>query len=360
MRSRLLALSLCLGPVLLAGCVNPPPRAEFSPDGRRLVFPGGPKGTLGLVGEDGVVTGLKGTEKALHAKWSPDGSSLAFLREGNLYRYNLATGKATLISEGVSGPLGWSADSFYVMAFCRPEEGPLELCWFDRPAGPARRVELPVEDVGWDSPVLRLAGADRFAFIGRDPDGTNVYTVRQGRVERLTRTGDVIGLGSTPGGSGLLWARPAPHVEGTGMTLWAMDLSTRAAVRLPFTARLQPPDRGREPQPGPEIHQVTFSPDASRVTIQGHIQNASRLYLARIDGSGLQLLEQLPPAKPEAEQPEDLPGMLTASWSADSRRLAVLRAGGLSPSVRLYGSEGIRELVLPIGGEAAEEGEAEE
>ena len=337
---------LGLLPLLLAGCVSRPPVVDFSPNGSRVVFPAGEKNAL-HVGRPGTdqVEPLKGTEGANAPRWSPDGGSIAFVSDGELFAYRLTNGAVDRIAQNVRAPYVWSLDSRQLAALHVVEEGGLEFCWYDRPdAGPWRRVELPLDAVADDSPIVWLPESEGLAFIGQDQDGTNVFAIENGILRRVSTTGDVVSLGASPDGRTLVWARSAPHLKTLGFSLFAYDRRARGVTRLPFTGQLATPEAARKD--APLVYRIYFAPGASRLAMDVTHAGEQRIYTSRLDGAELRIVDRLriPERKEGEEEPE--PQSLLPSWSRDGRRLAIYHSGP-QPAVRIHDASGVTELALP-------------
>ena len=97
---------------------------DWAPDGRGFlgfavdkVIAGRPQGSLVLVPlDDGLAQRVPGPlikEPEVHAAWSPDGSQLAFLAQGDLYLFDRSTGQTRQVTTGTQATPGrpvWSPD----------------------------------------------------------------------------------------------------------------------------------------------------------------------------------------------------------------------------------------------------------
>jgi hypothetical protein len=336
--------------VVLAGCaprVNP---VDFAPDGRRIVVSAGEENRLVVTGLDGsAARELPGTESARGPRWSSDGRRIAFLDADGLALYEVEKEAVAQRVEEVAAVGSWSPRGDELVAFRKSEAG-LQACWLRLPElRETAKVLLPVSEVDQDRGVRWLEKRDGIAFMGGGSERPyEVYTVEGDVAYRITNSGDVIGFGLDARGERLLWARLAPQAVGTGVTFWSYDLTNRSVTRLPYSARFAFTAEQRRTRTSP-VQYVQFSPDGRYVALGVNEPSGGMgIYLSRLDGSEVRLLEQVAAPTPAAPKRKQRWNLLAPYWAPGSERLAVVKTGTDS-AIRVYdvaGGAG-RKLSVP-------------
>jgi len=255
----------------------------------------------------------------------------------------------------LSAPYTFSNDGRQLVAW---DEKKACLVWLDVPSG-ERLLEVPC-------PVTPMTGVrlhwlpDRHgvAFIGqRGKEGVDVYTVEAGKVYRISTTGDVVGLGVSPDGRRLLWARQTGHDANAVVTAFAYDLDARRVQKLLLQVRVRDLIRWQLPQDAKANALVEFSPDAQSVVamVAYYTENEPPWY--RYKGVVLPLsggaAKEVFSTSPRSRRPEALAGIV---WSPDSKCMVLLTLSGEKPSpgeesglrLRVLRPDGTRRLVINL------------
>jgi len=159
----------------------------------------------------------------------------------------------------------------------------------------------------------------------------------------ITTTGDVIGLGISGDGKKLLWARRSQNMKYILMTVYAYDLKSRSAVRLPFPDRISV--LNPNPSTAPEkIEMVSFSPDGTKVAIiADNVQSAAGsktpprkyqgCYVVRLEGGEGWMLYRSPGAAKNN-------GIVFPAWTRDGQRIGLLELEDKALKLAIFNSDG--------------------
>ncbi|GIV16751.1 MAG: hypothetical protein KatS3mg022_2186 [Armatimonadota bacterium] len=254
---------------MLSGCGI---SVDFSPDGKTLLVSGGEKGLV-LVNADGSGSQLlPNTKGAGYALWSPDGRYILYGRTdwmGNrdrskVFLYDLRTKSARALPGYLSPPYTFSDDSRQVVAWDKEKAC---LVWLDVSSGD-RLLEVACPVTPQNTRLHWLPDRYGVAFMAQgEKEGIDVYTVEAGKVYRISTTGDVIGLGLSPDGKQLLWARQTGYDTNATVTTFAYDLDTRSVKKLPLQVSVRDLARATLPRGAKTFARVQFSPDGEAVVL---------------------------------------------------------------------------------------------
>jgi Tol biopolymer transport system component len=369
---RLLAVLTVVAPgAVLAGCANS--GVDLSSDGKSVAM--SHDGSLWLadiekegwreVPVDGKVIGAP--------SWSPTGRHVLFrlLEEpqqaaetsaGNgsqeeaqqpdrICAYDTVDHSTSKLGAGVGGPFAWREDGSRFLAV-HSEDGHLDLRWYETNGTQVGHLSVP-EEVKSVSQVVLLDDADELAFIGLHQAGnrieSDVYLSRNGAVERVSKTGDVGGLGLQAGTGRLIWARATPVAKGVALGLAAYDLASRRMVMVPLPEKFSTIPAERDFLPN--VNSIIFSPNGARLAIVAdyaqvrtrddtETHSYSACYNVETDGSGASLIRRTGPDEGTG---------LAPAWSKQGDRLAVLDTSGEEPKLLIYNADGTgkRMAALP-------------
>ncbi|GIV19512.1 MAG: hypothetical protein KatS3mg023_1263 [Armatimonadota bacterium] len=261
------AMVALMAVTMLSGCGI---HVEFSPDGKTLLVSGGEKGLV-LVNADGSGSQLlPNTKGAAYALWSPDGRYILYERTdwmsncSAVFLYDLHTKSARALPGHLSIPYTFSDDGRQVVAWDKEKAC---LVWFDVPAGD-RLLEVACPVTPQNTRLHWLPDRYGVAFMAQEEKrGIDVYTVEAGKVYRISTTGDVIGLGLSPDGKRLLWARQTGYDTNATVTTFAYDLDTRSVQKLPLQVSVRDLARATLPRGAKTFVRVQFSPDGKAVVL---------------------------------------------------------------------------------------------
>lgn len=269
MRLRSLRAMVALAAVaMLSGCGV---HVEFSPDGKKLLVSDG-NGPIMIVNADGSQPRhLPGTRGAFSAIWGPDGHYILYeaSQEGQedwkVFLYDLRTKSARAFPGHLSAPYTFSDDGRQVVAWDKRKAC---LVWLDVPSG-ERLLAVPCPATPTDVRLHWLPDRHGVAFIGqKEKEGADVYTVEAGKVYRISTTHDVVGLGVSPDGKRLLWARQTGHDANATVTTFAYDLDARTVQKLPLQVRVRDLMHVRLPRNTALLTEAEFSPDGKSIALQ--------------------------------------------------------------------------------------------
>lgn len=349
MRLRVLQFAAALAAItLLSGCGA---HVDFSPDGKQLVISGGSGGLL-LMNTDGSGRKLlPNTENAAYAIWSPDGRYILYevpnwvnRTRSRVFLYDLQTASARPLRGYLRAPYTFSHDGRQVVAWDERKEC---LVWVDVPSG-ERLLEVPCPVTPQEPRLYWLPDRQGVVFTAQEEDGRiDVYTVEAGKVYRLSTTGDVVGVGVSPDGKQVLWARQAGLDASAVVTTFAYDLDARTVQKLPLQVDVRDLIRRKPPKGFQTSVRVTFSPDAQSALVV-ITQQGEKRYWAR--GVALPLTGGLPRELfilSSTDREGELP--LSIAWSPDSERVAVLAIRGTEKD---NGKTALRLRLLRVDGRA--------
>jgi len=322
-------LALALSPETLLDW-RTPSQPQISPDGRRIVytletadrFNDRFENTLWMVSVDGKDHRPIGPGRL--ARWSPDGSKLAYLKQSQLWVRWMDTGAETAITSLETPPaaLSWSPDGTQ-LAFLRRVAGTPE--W-------SIKMPKPPEGAKWAEPpavVTRLRWrADGIGGAGLIPNGfTHLFVVpATGGAPRQLSTGDFHHGGEpawTPDSKTIyLHAARSPNADHELFPddIWAFDTATGRPTRI---------TQANGPEQNPLV-----SPDGKRIAWlgfgdQGNAAHTTSLWTANPDGSAARRLAQGLDRN-----------VSTPVWAADGKTIyAVVEDAGTS-AVYSFGPDG--------------------
>ncbi len=281
---------------LTADCPFDDDQPAFSPDGEQIVFrserQGGGLFLMGATGE----SVRRVTDFGFNPSWSPDGSKIAFATEGvfdpsirrrssDLWVLNVATGERRGLPAGDAVQPSWSPHGDRIAYWGLPNGSARRTIWTIA-AGKSAGDPVPVtsdDALNWD-PVWAPDG--RSLFFASDRAGTTSLW----RVAISERTGKVAGP-ARPMTPPAMWSGQM-SVSKNGQRILYAAMERRMAVEKarfdPAAAALTgPADRVYEGSQG--IESLSLSPDGRAVAFTS-AQPAENLFLAGLDGSGLQQL----------------------------------------------------------------------
>lgn len=254
--------------VLLSGCGV---HVEFSPDGKKLLISGKNKPIMIANADGSQLQHLPGTSGASSTIWAPDGHYILYeaSQEGDedwkVFLYDLRTKSVRAFPRCLSVPFTFSDDGRQVVAWDRKKAC---LVWLDVPLG-ERLLEVPCPVTPQGIRLHWLPDRYGVAFIGQEEGkGADVYTVEAGKVYRVSTTGDAVGLGLSPDGKELLWARQAGYDANATVTTFAYDLDARTVQKLPLQVRVRDLVRVHLPRNTALLTEAEFSPDGKSIALQ--------------------------------------------------------------------------------------------
>ena len=357
------------------GVEGPP---ALSPDGSLVAFawtggadPGATDIYVKAVGSEALRRLTETQASEASPAWSPDGQSLAFVREGHgVFTVSQLGGAERQVS--ASGThVAWAGDSKSVLIRDREQQsGPFGVHQVFLDTLERRRLtQAPVGDGDWRFEVS--PDGKSLAFIRYDKPGiADVYVVPMGGGEprRLSNWGATIdGLSWTPDGREIVYSVDEPPVS----RLWRIQANSvtpgRGSAIADIPAAARNPSISRPVQGHPArlafqtiTHDVDlqlmdldarlvngtiearpfwnstriessarFSPDGSRIATATFRSGAHEIWVAARDGSGLQQITTLGAA-----------GVFVGGWSPDGSRIVFEAAVGGNTDVYVVGSSG--------------------
>jgi len=338
----------------------------FSPDGSRVVFAwNGEEQKVFHLFETAVNPGAPrqltdGAENDYGPAWSPDGRSIAFVREIGRGQVELRVmspedggGRkvAQFVAARTDHPISWTKDSRWLVVAANPAgDGPPALFLFSAETGERRRLTSPPLQSGGDvSPAIspdgtRLAFTRSTSAAWRDvfvvalsndlaPVGEPVRITNLKRwVDTITWTADGRALyfaaSATMAGSRFLYRVSAVAVGDHAVTETGIEGSDPAAglaggalayvrhnLEQTSTWRLQvPPASAPGPPRWSRLMSSTrrdftadLSPDGKRLVFSSARSGPTEIWISNLDGSGLKRVTSLG---------------ATPRWSPDGRRIA--------------------------------------
>ncbi len=279
----------------LSGCISTP---AWGPNDRYVVVPDFNGGRMYKVNVDGSGTHkIAGTTSDTNPSISPDGRYiLSVCDEGDTsksgYSYSMlmltdsVTGKTTEIGEGqgVDSPFAWRPDSARFAGFKRGPHGE-KKAWFYIVSYKGVTLEVPTPPHLHFSHAIWLPHTDNIAVLGAKrtakddlfaPEVADVYTVEDGEVNQISHTGDVVGMGLSPDGEHLIWARQGKNLRYVLISLYRFNLDNRSVQRVPFEEQV--PGINLPHKAPVEVSGVWFSPDGRHLAIEcnfGHTVEAT-------------------------------------------------------------------------------------
>lgn len=275
-----LALALLFPLVLSVSKADP----AWGPNDKYVVVSSGNGGSLYKVNVDGSGSAeIAGTESGVNPSISPNGRYILYdipvtgnnLVTSRLMLLDSVTGKAIAIGQNVESPFAWREDS---SRFAGIQQGINQLiAWFYLISvkGVTLKVKIPA-NVNTFTRSIWLPHTDNIALLGGvqppansaagAPPATDVYTVEYGVVNRISSSGDVLGLGLTPDGKNLIWARRGKNLRYILLTLYQFNLDKRTVRRLPFVEEVTGINSPRRAPSS--IGEVAISPDGKRLAVE--------------------------------------------------------------------------------------------
>ena len=303
--------------------------------------------------------------------WSPDGHSIAFVRDGQgVFTMSQLGGAERQVS--ASGThVAWAGDSKSVLIRDRERDtGPFGIHQVFLDTLERRRLtQAPVAAGDWRFEVS--PDGKTLAFIRYEKPGiADLYVVPMGGGEprRLSNWNAVLtGLAWTPDGREIVYSVDEPAAG----RLWRIDANSASPGRgspiadIPAAAANPSISRPMPGQParlafqtisqdvdlhmmGLQAHLVNdtiestpfvnstriegsarFSPDGSRVAFMSHRSGGPEMWVAGRDGNGLQQITSL-----------GAPGLMVGAWSPDGARIAFEAAIAGNTDVYLVGTDG--------------------
>lgn len=336
----------------LGGCTS----IAFSPDGKTIAFPwiDGKNSYVAVVGVDG--SGFKfipGTQDSEPLAWSPGGDRLLVQRQvkgqggRDLVLVNLTAERSRKLASNSISTAIWTDTSNRIIFGQMDDEGLVDLVWFDLTTGrETQRVPLRTKDVQDGHPIHWLRAYDGVAFLGSDQ---NAYVVLRGEVQKITSTGDLVGLAADRTGKKLIWARASRNPRYILLSLYQCDLTNRTVKKLDFPNRVE--NINPKPRSGPTgVGYVRFSPQLDEFVLitEEEKEGADDVYsVFRVDITGQRsvLLEKY-------VGKNEVP--LAIDWSPTGNILALLDQRADSASLRLnrlgQPMKTLRTVRAPSGG----------
>ena len=258
--------------------------AAWGPNDKYVVVSSGAGGSLYKVNVDGSGSSrIVGTDAGVTPSISPNGRYILCdipvngnsLVSSKLILLDSVTGKAVNIGQNVTAPFAWRDDS---SRFAGMQQGLTQFsAWFYllSAKGVTLKVKFPPAVTIFDRAIW-LPHTDNIAYLAGvqppvnsapgTPPMTDVYTVEYGVVNKISSSGDVLGLGLTPDGKNLLWARRGKNLRYILLTLYEFNLDKRTVQRLPFEEEVSGIN---SPRRAPNsIGAVSFSPDGKRLAVE--------------------------------------------------------------------------------------------
>ena len=349
----------------------------MSPDGNLVAFEwsGGDPGPTDIyvkAVESEALRRLTATpESEANPAWSPDGHSIAFVRDGHGVFTMSQLGGAERQVSASGTQVAWAGDSKSVLIRDRERDtGPFGIYRVFLDTLERRRLtQAPVGAGDWRFEVS--PDGSTLAFIRFEKVGiADVYIVPMagGEPRRLSNwNASLYGLSWTPDGREIVYSVDEP----TASRLWRISANTATPARgspiadIPTAARypsISRPIAGRparlafqtfaqdvdlhlmdldarimndtlESQPFSNSTRMEgsarFSPDGSRIAFASLRSGAPEVWVAARDGSGLQQVTTLGAA-----------GVLIGGWSPDGTRIAFEAAVDGNTDVYLVGADG--------------------
>ncbi len=349
----------------------------LSPDGNLVAFAwaGGDEGATDIyvraVASEALRRLTETPEWELDPAWSPDGHSIAFVRDrqGVFTMSQLGGAERQVSASGTH--VAWGADSKSVLIRDRQgQSGPFGIHQVFLDTLERRRLtQAPVGDGDYRFEVS--PDGKSLAFIRYEKRGiADLYVVPMGGGEprRLTNWSAMLtGLSWTPDGREVVYSVEEPAAT----RLWRLHANSANPARgspiadIPATAVYPSISRPMPGQPARlafqtimqdvDLHMMAlearlvngtieskafsnstrhegsarFSPDGSRIALMSSRSGGPELWVAGRDGSGLQQITSL-----------GAPGLLVGGWSPDGARIAFEAAIAGNTDVYLVGSDG--------------------
>ena len=223
--------------VLLTGETGDP--LEWSHDGQQLLVNDGPRGALWILHSDGSIEQLPHTEGAQGGSFTPDGSAVVFVDEGEIKAIDLATGTlSTVVAKPPDGT------HFLLPARHGGQLSPDGHTIAVIVLGPGREWNITLFDLVDDSSRVIVDGATGLRLHGTpdfqglvpaswSPDGTRILFSTEGKYDCIVAIIDADGTNLqrlTP--QGTCFANPS----------WSPDGQLIAVTNYGDTLRIMNPD----------------------------------------------------------------------------------------------------------------------
>lgn len=312
----------------LGGCFG----LDFSPDGKQLAAVLGDN--VAIVNTDGTGrVDIASGKGVAGASFSPDGRYVAFINgtdaPTDLCLYDTRTHKTRVLGKDYLPFMGWRGDGRRLAVLQQPgQNGPIYLVQYNLPeGGPSLHVKLPFEDVG-SLNLIWIPMTDNVALIG-GRDQRDVYAVEYGEVNKITTTGDVVGLSLSPDKNHLVFARKGPNLKYILLSVYAFDLTKRNVGRLSFPERLAPLNPNPHQAPS-SIEYVAISPDMRHLAVVAKLANGKIVTcVAGFDGKDVRVLRTSPPQS-----------IQVPVWSRDGSHIALQYVEDKALGISVFAKDG--------------------
>ena len=396
---------------LLTGCGGSQ-HADFAPDGKSVVVSwpvsSDDMDLFRAPVDGGPVERLKGAERALAPKWSPDGRWIVFATPVTSPGVGASNQGASTPKLAVPGALpadGRKRDA-------PGKQGPIERIQTDLYDVQTQGVHSLLFDMGppfaWEDDSRRLAGirltgdrvsiclydiADAAAFmdvpIPSNPGGLDnsamawipstdavavilsgdVYLSDANQLHRLTTTGDVIGMGVGSAQQSLVWLRSKSVAKST-VTVDCYHLRDASVERVSIIPppSIPPPAKWSAAPVGAHAEHAVVSPDGSRAVVvvdadvpimgsHAHPDDYKFVFITDLKQPSLRLLARYSDTQDKAHSQGAGSGRnggansistleVIPSWSPDGKKLALV-VSNPDPAVRVYNVDGAGSIRLP-------------
>jgi Tol biopolymer transport system component len=305
------------------GCGGFGSAEECEPARATIAFDNHPDGNLDvnelhLINPDGTGRRLL-VENGYSPEWSPDGCSIAFVRDG-LYVVDAAGGPPKKLTANPPGAgshaviaAAWAPEGERIALSLSGEEGPTaapeQTFYIDvldsDGSGRRRLVPFRADEPTWSPDGERIAFTRHFTI-----DSSDIYVVDAdgSDLRRLTRRSS-----RSPGANSPAWSPDGRRIAFVRWPDQRNDLFTGAEIYVVDTDGGGPRRVTARPLESPGDFGPVWSPDGKRIAfVRASEQDVTDVYVVNPDGSGLRRLTRTG----DASEP---------AWSADGRTIAFSR-----------------------------------